>query len=129
MGFLFLRAHNLVVETKIILRGKQSGILLALTDATQAWYVSALAKASGTTYVHTCNFIGVCEDLGLVNCEKHGKLKVIKLTEKGAKVAEMISGIAALVNQAAPVPQQTAPQAAPPAPPKEKEKEQTEKKQ
>ena len=79
------------MDANILLKGKQSRILVALRDTNQAWYVSSLAKAAGTTYVHACNFINICEELGIVNCEKHGKLKVVKLTDKGAKMAEMIS--------------------------------------
>jgi predicted transcriptional regulator len=113
------------VDTNIILKGKQSGILLALRDASQAWYVSSLAKAAGTTYVHACNFINVCEDLGIVNCEKHGKLKVVKLTEKGAKMAEMIFGITTLISSMSPTPQEQETTAQPvgqqQAAPKEKE--------
>ncbi len=116
------------MEPNIILRGKQTRILVALRDTNQAWYVSSLAKAAGTTYVHACNFINVCEELGIVNCEKHGKLKVVKLTEKGAKMAEMISGISALMGQVAP-PQSEPEPRQPPVQPAVKEKEVPEKKQ
>ena len=110
------------MDTNILLKGKQAGILLALRDTNQSWYVSSLAKAAGTTYVHACNFINVCEDLNLVNCEKHGKLKVVKLTDKGTKVAEMLYGIVGLISHAEVAPQQPVqpPQPQPAAvPPKE----------
>ncbi|MDE1866057.1 MAG: hypothetical protein KGH94_05485 [Candidatus Micrarchaeota archaeon] len=113
------------MEANIILKGKQSGILLALRDNGQSWYVSSLAKAAGTTYVHACNFINTCEELGIVNCEKHGKLKVVKLTEKGAKMVEMISGISALIGSppVAAAAQPQAPQPSTQQSAKEKEKE------
>ncbi len=108
------------MDASILLKGKQAGILLALRDTNQAWYVSSLAKAAGTTYVHACNFINVCEDLGVVNCEKHGKLKVVKLTEKGTKITEMLYGIVSQLAQApAPQPAQEPPAAPASAPPKE----------
>lgn len=112
------------MDGNILLKGKQSGILLALRDTEQSWYVSSLAKAAGTTYVHACNFINVCEDLDIVSCEKHGKLKVVKLTDKGAKMAEMIAGIKTLLaSTSAPAqPQQNGQQPGPQqAAPKEKE--------
>jgi len=114
------------MNTNILLKSKQAGILVALRDTSQAWYVASLAKAAGTTYVHACNFINVCEELGVVNCEKHGKLKVIKLTDKGAKITEMLFGINALLAQvtAPPAASTAPPQPQPPA----KEKEQPEKK-
>lgn len=115
----------------MLLRGKQAGILLALRDVSQAWYVSSLAKAAGTTYVHACNFINRCEDLGVVNCEKHGKLKVVKLTDKGARITEMLYRINSLVSTPEAAPQQAAAQPPAPAPQQAapKEKEQQEKKQ
>ena len=86
----------------ILLKNKQSKILLALRDQTQSWYISSLAKTSGTTYVHACNFINACESLGIVQSEKHGKIKVVKLTEKGAKIAESLSSIVSIMSQQPP---------------------------
>jgi predicted transcriptional regulator len=77
----------------IILRQKQSRILLALRDPSQNWYISSLAKACDTTYVHACNFLAVCESMGITESEKHGKLKVIKLTDKGLRLADLIASI------------------------------------
>lgn len=83
----------------IILKQKQVGILLALRDTSQNWYISSLAKATNTTYVHTCNFLAVCERLGITLSEKHGKLKLIKLTEKGLHLADMVISINAIIVQ------------------------------
>ena len=110
------------MDSSILLKNKQSRILIALRDASQPWYVSSLAKTTGTTYVHACNFVNACEQLGIVKSEKHGKLKVVTLTDKGIKIADMLSGINNLVSQ---IPQ-PAPQPAPQIPvapvvPKEKE--------
>jgi hypothetical protein len=77
----------------IILKQKQASILLALRDTGQNWYISSLAKATSTTYVHTCNFLVICERLGITTNERHGKLKLIKLTEKGLRLADMLQSI------------------------------------
>jgi predicted transcriptional regulator len=77
----------------ILLKPKQTRILLALKDTGQSWYISSLAKAANTTYVHACNFLATCEAMGITTSEKHGKLKIIKLTDRGAKVADMIVNI------------------------------------
>lgn len=82
----------------ILLKQKQAKILIALKDTTQNWYISTLAKASGTTYVHTCNFLATCEILGITANEKHGKVKLIKLTDKGLKLADLLFTINSLVN-------------------------------
>lgn len=89
----------------IIFRDKQARIMLSLRTAGQDWYISALAKASNTTYVHTCNFIAACESIGLAKSEKHGKIKVVRLTDRGVQVADMIAGIYSIISSA-PSPQQ-----------------------
>ncbi len=82
----------------IILKQKQASILLALRDTSQNWYISSLAKATNTTYVHACNFLTMCEHLGITSSEKHGKLKLIKLTEKGLRLADMVTSISAMIS-------------------------------
>ncbi len=82
----------------IILKEKQAKILLSLKNTQQPWRIGSLSVACGTTYVHTHNFIKMCTESGLTSIEKHGKIKEIKLTEKGAQVAEMISGIYAIIS-------------------------------
>ena len=82
----------------ILLKQKQAKILVALKDTSQNWYISTLAKATGTTYVHACNFLTSCEALGITSSEKHGKLKFIKLTEKGLRVADMLVTMNSLLN-------------------------------
>ncbi|MDE1811047.1 MAG: MarR family transcriptional regulator [Candidatus Micrarchaeota archaeon] len=82
----------------ILFKDKQIRILLALRDASQSWYIATLAKASDTTYVHACNLVNACERMGITESEKHGKIKRIRLTEKGAKIAEMVASAYALLN-------------------------------
>ncbi len=108
----------------ILLMDKQARMLVALKDQMQSWYISSLAKATGTTYVHACNFLLECERLGIVRSEKHGKIKTIRLTEKGAQIAELVSGIYSSIRQEPAKPEaakEQAPQAK--AKPEEKEKD------
>lgn len=86
------------MNNNIILKQKQAKILIALKDTTQNWYISTIAKASNTTYVHACNFLAECESLGITTSEKHGKIKLIRLTEKGLRLAELISSINTMVS-------------------------------
>ena len=87
------------MEERSILRSKQAGILLCLNDQSKDWSIGELAKSTGTTYVHVCNFIRDCEARGIVESQKHGKDKMIKLTEKGKLLTSHISGIYALLDQ------------------------------
>ena len=84
----------------ILFKDKQLRILLALRDTTQNWYITSLAKASNTTYVHTCNFLSACESLGITGNEKHGKIKLIKLTENGIKLADTLANAYSILNSA-----------------------------
>jgi predicted transcriptional regulator len=76
---------------EIIFRDKQLRILLLLRDKSRDWYISTLAKSSGTTYVHACNFILQCESRGLTTSDRHGKIKVVKLTDKGALLSDILN--------------------------------------
>ena len=73
-----------------------------MRNTQQPWRIASIAKVCETTYVHTHNFIKSCESIGIVSVEKHGKIKDVKLTEKGAKVAEMIAGIYLILAQQTP---------------------------
>ena len=78
----------------ILLREKQAGIILLLKNG-QDTSISGIAKATGTTYVHVSNFLSECEKLGITSSERHGRLKSIRLSEKGMKLAELISAVSA----------------------------------
>jgi predicted transcriptional regulator len=90
---------------EIVFRDKQLKILLLLRDKSKDWYISTLAKSSGTTYVHACNFILQCEDRGLTTSERHGKIKVVKLTDRGVQLSEMLHSANELINPQQPHPQ------------------------
>ena len=107
----------------IIFKDKQARIMMSLRSAGQEWYISSLAKASNTTYVHTCNFISACEGLGLTVSEKHGKIKVIRLTDRGTQIADMIAGIYNIISAPAAVPAAQQKQAAEQHKEKDREKD------
>jgi len=68
-------------------------LLMASTNNQQEWNISNLAKSSGITYVHLSRFINECERTGLVESTRHGRIKGIKLTQKGIEVASHLSSI------------------------------------
>ncbi|MGI0134440.1 MAG: hypothetical protein ACREBW_05735 [Candidatus Micrarchaeaceae archaeon] len=94
------------INGNILFKNKQLRILLALRDGSQSWYISSLAKAADTTYVHACNFITACEQLGIMESERHGKIKQVRLTPKGVRVADMLASATAVLNEKAAEPQQ-----------------------
>ncbi len=77
----------------LIFKEKQTKIISLLGDPRKEWHLSDLAKESGTTYVHASRFVSKCEHAGLLGYEKHGRIKRIFLTEKGARIAVKIADI------------------------------------
>lgn len=82
----------------LIFKDKQARIISRLRDESHEWYMSNLARETGTTYVHVSRFISRCEAIGIVGSEKHGNIKVIRLTERGKRIAGMMEEIYSLMN-------------------------------
>lgn len=81
-------------ETESFLfKDKQAKLLIALKGKQGDMNVSTLANSTGVTYVHACNFIKRCTNMGIIRSERKGKEKYLYLTDKGMKVADMISAI------------------------------------
>ncbi len=72
----------------IILKDKQSRIVLMLKG--RPAYLSELAKETGTTYVFVTHFAASLAEKGIVIIEPAGKKKMVKLTEKGQQLANLV---------------------------------------
>lgn len=77
----------------LILRDKPSKIFIALKDPNTQWYLSKIAKNTGTTYMFVTHLISNLQKSGFVTLETKGKKRMIKLTEKGEKVANLLEEI------------------------------------
>jgi len=60
-------------------------------------YGSILAKEVDCTYSHAVKILQTLEELKLVEFEKKGRIKLIKLTKKGREVADAIEEIQKLI--------------------------------
>jgi predicted transcriptional regulator len=60
-------------------------------------YGSILAKEVDCTYSHAVKILQTLEHLKLVDFEKKGRIKLIKLTKKGREVADAIEEIQKLI--------------------------------
>lgn len=78
----------------LFLKVKPSYILMLLKDSQQLWYPSKLARASGTSYVHTVNLLVALRKMGAVSIEKKGRQNIYKLTEKGTHLASSLEDFA-----------------------------------
>lgn len=68
-------------------------ILMALRKGGKNRYGSVLAKEVDCTYSHAVKILQEMEKSKLVSFEKMGRIKTIKLTDSGNKVAENIEKI------------------------------------
>ncbi len=78
---------------EVFFRKKPAMILVALRKSTKNRYGSILAKEVDCTYSHAVKILQEMEKAKLVDFEKQGRIKVIKLTDNGDKVAEHIERI------------------------------------
>jgi predicted transcriptional regulator len=81
----------------IFFRRKPALMLVSLKKNTRMRYGSILAKEVDCTYSHAVKILQTLEALKLVDFEKRGRIKVIKLTKKGIEVAEAIENIQKLI--------------------------------
>ena len=72
-------------------------ILVTLRKSTRSRYGSVLAKEVDCTYSHAVKILQEMEKAKLVDFVKQGRIKMIKLTEKGNKIAESIEKIKSLL--------------------------------
>jgi len=75
---------------QVFARPKPCRILVLLRDGETSWHLSKLAKGSDTTYVYVTKLISRFQKSGLVTIEPKGKKRIVKLTDKGMRVAKSI---------------------------------------
>ncbi len=72
-------------------------MLVSLKKNTKMRYGSVLAKEVDCTYSHAVKILQTLEALKLVFFEKKGRIKIIRLTNKGKEVADYIEKIRELI--------------------------------
>jgi len=85
--------QNMKDNLDIFFRKKPALMLIALKRLAKARYGSILAKEIDCTYSHAVKILQNLEKLNLVSFEKKGRIKLIKLTDKGAEIAGNIEEI------------------------------------
>jgi len=78
---------------EVFFRRKPAMILVALRQSSKARYGSVLAKEVDCTYSHAVKILQEMEKAKLVEFEKQGRIKTIKLTQTGDRIAESIEKI------------------------------------
>ena len=78
----------------LFLREKPAKIFLGLkTTKEQNIYTTILSKQADCTYSHTVKILSSLNKLGLVEFEKTGRIKTVKLTSDGWDVAHNLEAI------------------------------------
>jgi len=72
-------------------------MLVSLKKNTRMRYGSVLAKEVDCTYSHAVKILQTLEELKLVEFDKKGRIKLIKLTKRGQEVADSIEKIQSMI--------------------------------
>ena len=71
---------------ELFLRKKPVRLLLNIKIGGYPKYVSVLAKDTDCTYSHTVKLLDIFKALGIVEFEKQGRIKYVKLTQDGMDI-------------------------------------------
>lgn len=74
----------------VFARPKPCRIMLTLRNSEEPLYLSKIAKNTDTTYVYVTRLISKLLEKEYVSVEPKGKKRMVKLTEKGVRVANAI---------------------------------------
>ncbi len=74
----------------LFMKEKQVAALTVLKDQNTSWHLSKIARQTGTTYVYITKLMSILEKKGLVTLETKGKRRLVKLTERGLKLANLL---------------------------------------
>ena len=72
---------------ELFVRRKPVRLLLNVKTGQGPKYVSILAKDTDCTYSHTVKLLDIFKSMGIVDFEKHGRIKYVKLTQDGVDLA------------------------------------------
>jgi len=75
---------------ELFARKKPCMMMKVIRDQEAGWYISKIAKGSDTTFVYTSRVLSKLNEKGFVTIETSGKKRLVRLTEKGKKVANAI---------------------------------------
>ncbi|MFH0862482.1 MAG: winged helix DNA-binding protein [Candidatus Altiarchaeota archaeon] len=78
--------------SRLLLHEKPAGIILSLKEKEKK-YPTVLSKENDCTYTHTLKILQELKEYGLVEFDKDGRIKYVKLTELGEDVAHELEGL------------------------------------
>ncbi|MFH1445548.1 MAG: hypothetical protein ABIF08_03650 [Nanoarchaeota archaeon] len=84
--------ENRVLED-LFLREKPAKILMGLKSTKDSVYATTLSKEANCTYSHTTKILNQFLKLGLVEFDKKGRIKHVKLTDDGWDIAHNLEAM------------------------------------
>lgn len=78
------------LASRLFLRSKPVKLLISLKSGPK--YATILSKEVDCTYSHTVKLLDQFKNYGLVEFEKKGRIKIIKLTDDGEDLAHSVEG-------------------------------------
>ncbi|RLG67789.1 MAG: hypothetical protein DRO11_09740, partial [Methanobacteriota archaeon] len=75
---------------KYFLQIKPASLLISIRESEEPIYVSILAKKTDCTYSHAIAILKRFQDMGIVDFERIGRVKLVRLTPMGIKVADSL---------------------------------------
>ena len=76
----------------LFLHDKPANIILSLKNS-EGKYASIIAKEIDCTYTHVLKILNQLKNYGLVEFQKEGRIKIVKLTPLGEDIAHEIEGL------------------------------------
>lgn len=78
---------------KLLLKDMPAKMLVFLKKGENPNYATEVSKGVDCTYSHTIKVLDEFKELGLVEFEKKGRIKLIKLTDLGEDIAHDLEGL------------------------------------
>ena len=75
------------------MREKPAKILIGLKTAKGMIYATVLSKEANCTYSHTIKILNLFRKLGIVEFEKTGRIKRVRLTDDGWDIAHHLEAL------------------------------------
>lgn len=76
------------MESAIFFKEKPLRTLVTLAKKDRIWYPSMLCKEIDCTYPHMMSVLEVFENQKLIESEEQGRIRIVRLTEKGEDLAK-----------------------------------------
>lgn len=78
---------------ELFLHQKPGKLLLTIKNSNKRSYASMLAKEIDCTYSHCVRILKEMEELGLIQFEKKGRIKLVGLTKLGEDIAVQVDSL------------------------------------